>query len=234
MRAIFRNEFRSYFTTPIGYAFTAIFVFLTSLYFVNGPLAQGYADISMVFQNVIMIYMFIVPLLTMRLMAEEKNKKTDQLLLTAPVNVWEIIGGKFLAAMAVFAISAAFTLLFPAAVMMYGQLETGKTVCSYVGLILLWSAFISLGLFISCMTESQMIAGAATVAVLLCIFFIDSIAASSSNTLLQKVTQWFSIFKRYSEFNYGVLSVESVLYYISFTFVFLFLSVQVIQRKRYL
>lgn len=234
MKAIFKNELKSYFTTPVGYVFIGIFIFLTALSFVYGPLSQGYADISIMFENIIVIYMFIVPLLTMRLIAEEKNKKTDQLLLTAPVKVWEIVAGKFFAALAVFMASAALTLLFPAVLARYGQLAVGETICAYIGVILVWSAFISLGLFISCMTESQMIAGAATIAVLLCIFFIDSIAGNSSNAVLIKITDWFSILKRYSEFQYGVINIGSVVYYISFTLMFLFLSVRLIEKKRYI
>lgn len=233
MKAIFKKEFKSYFLSPIGYIFVGIFIILCAMFFLGGSIAYQVADISGLFSNINVVYLFLVSILTMRLLSEEKNKKTDQLLLTAPVSVTEIVLGKYLAAMAVFGVTVLISFVFPITLFIFGQPPLGEVIGSYIGFILLWGAFIAIGVLISALTESQMIAAVFTFGVLLIIYFMDWIAGNISNKILLSVIQWFSLLKRYNEFQNGILNVTNIVYYLSFIFVMLFLTVRTIEKRRY-
>ena len=233
MKAIFKKEFRSYFMSPIGYIFVAVFTFLASMFFSSGILMSQQADISIMFSDINVIYLFLAALLTMRLLSEEKNKKTDQLLLSSPVSITQIVMGKYFAAMAVFGVTLVISLIYPAIMFRFGNPALSEVIGSSIGFILLWGAFISVGVFISSLTESQMIAGVFTFATLLLIYFISWFESSVKNPVIAKIIGWFSLLSRYGEFQSGILNFESVIYYLSFIFVFLFLTVRVIDRKRY-
>lgn len=233
MTAIFKKEFKNYFMSPIGYIFVAVFTFLASMFFSSGILMSQQADISIMFSDINLIYLFLAALLTMRLLAEEKNKKTEQLLLSSPVSITGIVVGKYLAAMAVFGVTLVISLIYPAIMFRYGSPALSEVIGSYIGFVLLWGAFISVGVFISSLTESQMIAGVFTFAGLLLIYFISWFEQSLQNPVAKEIVNWFSLLSRYSEFQSGILNVENIIYYLSFIFVFLFLTVRVIDKKRY-
>lgn len=233
MKAIFKKEFKGYFLSPIGYIFVGVFMILSAMFFLTGPISYQVADISALFSNINIVYLFLVSILTMRLLAEEKNKKTDQLLLTAPVSIPEIVVGKYLAAMAVFGITIAISLVFPITLFIFGEPSLGEIIGSYVGFILLWGAFVAIGVFISSLTENQMIAAVSTFGVLLLVYFMDWIAGNFSNPVLVTVIQWFSLMSRFFEFQSGILNITDIIYYLSFIFVFLFLTVHTIEKRRY-
>ncbi len=233
MKAIFKKEFRNYFLSPVGYIFVGVFTALAAMFFSSGILQSQRADISLMFSDINVVYLFLASLLTMRLLAEEKNKRTDQLLLSSPVSVTEIVLGKYFAAMAVFGVTILLSLIFPAIMFKFGSPALSEVIGSYIGFILLWGAFIAIGVFISSLTESQMIAGVFTFAGLLLIYFINWFRSSVQNPVLSKVIGWFSLLDRYSEFQSGILNVENIIYYLSFIFVFLFLTVRVIDKRRY-
>ena len=114
MKAIFKKEINSYFNSPLGFVFIAVFVLVTAMFFSLYNLFQGVGDITYIFSNITLLLVLLIPVLTMRSFAEEKNKRTDQLLLTCPISVVSIVAGKFLAAFAVFALALAVTLIYPA------------------------------------------------------------------------------------------------------------------------
>ena len=233
MKAIFSKEFKSYFLSPIGYIFTAVFMIFASMFFLNGSLMYRVADLSVIFLNVNIVYLFLVPILTMRSFSEERNKKTDQLLLTSPCSIGEIVIGKYLAAMATLGITVVISFVFPVILNIFGNPPISEIVGSYVGFVLLWGAFIAVGIFISSLTESQMISAVFTFGVLLLIYFMDDILAGISNRTIASALSWFSLMSRYYEFQRGILNVVSIVYYLSFIGVFLFLTVQGIERRRY-
>lgn len=233
MKAIFKKEFKNYFLSPVGYVFVGVFMALAAMFFASGILRTQRADISLMFSDINVVYLFLASLLTMRLIAEEKNKKTDQLLLTSPVSITEIVLGKYFAAMAVFMVTMLLSLIFPIIMFVFGNPSISEIIGSYIGFILLWGAFIAIGVFISSLTESQMIAGVATFAGLLLIYFINWFKMSVKSALLQKVIGWFSLLDRYGEFQNGILNFENVIYYLSFIFIFLFFTIRVIDKRRY-
>lgn len=233
MKAIFKKEFKSYFLSPIGYIFVGVFIILSAVFFLNGSLLYQSADIDVLFSNINVICVFLVSILTMRLLSEEKNKKTDQLLLCAPVSVTEIVVGKYLAAMAVFGVTMVISFVFPIILFIFGQPSVSEIVGSYIGFILLWGAFISIGVLISALTESQVIAAVFTFGVLLVIYLLDGIASGVSNTVVLTVIQWVSLLRRFGEFQNGILNITNIVYYLSFIFVMLLLTVRAIEKRRY-
>lgn len=233
MKAIFKKEFKNYFLSPVGYVFVGVFMALAAMFFASGILSTQRADISLMFSDINVVYLFLASLLTMRLIAEEKNKKTDQLLLSSPVSITEIVLGKYFAAMAVFMVTMLLSFVFPIIMFVFGNPSISEIIGSYIGFILLWGAFIAIGVFISSLTESQMIAGVATFAGLLLIYFINWFKMSVKSALLQKIIGWFSLLDRYGEFQSGILNFENVIYYLSFIFIFLFFTIRVIDKRRY-
>ena len=233
MKAVFDKEFRAYFASFVGYVFVAVFMALAAMFFVNGSLRYQVADIGVVFSNLNGVYLFLVAILTMRAFSEEKNKKTDQLLLTSPCSIAEIVMGKYLAAMAVLGITVLISAVFPIILCIYGNPPVSEIIASYLGFVLLWGAFISIGIFISAQTESQMISAVFTFGVLLLIYYMDNISAGISNKTLATLVSWFSLMKRFDAFQRGILRIADILYYISFIFAFLFLTVRTIEKRRY-
>lgn len=233
MKGIFKKEFRSYFLSPIGYIFVGVYMILSAMFFLNGAIAYQVADIRVLFSNVNIVYLFLISILTMRLISEERNKKTDQLLLTAPISVWEIVLGKYFAAMAVLGVTLLISLVFPAVLFTFGNPPVSEVIGSYIGFVLLWGSFIAIGNLISALTESQMIAAAFTFGTLLLIYFMDSIVGNIASPMIQKIALWLSLFKRYDDFQNGILSIGNVIYYLSFIFLMLFLTVRSVEKRRY-
>lgn len=233
MKAIFKKELRSYFCSPIGYVFVAIFFFVASLFFAMYNLFGGYGDINTVFGNMTMIFLFLTPILTMRSIAEEKNSRTDQLLLTAPVKVSSIVLGKIMAASAVLLIALAVTIIYPLILMMFTTPAWGKIVGNYIGFFLMGLAFVSIGIYISSLTENQIIAAVATFGVLFLLYLAEWFGQITSSPFFQKVIEWISITSKFNDFSLGIINLKSVIYYLSIVAIFVFLTVNHIEKRRW-
>ena len=233
MRAIYEKELKNYFLTPIGYIFASAFMAISALFFVFQTLTSGYAEIDTMLSYVNIICIFIVPVLTMQSFAEERGKRTDQLLLTSPVNISEIVMGKYFAALSVFLLTLVLSLVFPVILFIIGKPVLSETIGTYVGFIFIWSVFIAIGIYISSMTESQVVSAILTFVVLFVLYLVEMIAGSIRNEIAKTVLGWFSVFGRYEDFKNGIFNVSSIIYYISFVFVALFLTARNIERRRY-
>ncbi len=233
MLAILKKEFKSYFLSPIGYVFVAVFMYFSAKSFSANVLDTHFADIGWVFLDFNLWYLFLVSILTMKLFAEEKNKKTDQLLLSSPVSVTEIVLGKYLAAMIVFGITVVLSFIYLIIMSTYANPAFSEILSSYIGFVLLWGALISVGVFISALTESQTIASVITFSILYIIFSITEFVEKIGVEILQKALGFFDVFERYREFQNGIVDIGHVVYFLSFTFIFLFLTVRVIDKRRY-
>ena len=233
MNAVLKREFKSYFQSPIGYIFSGVFFAICSLFFISGTLYYQSADLKSIFSNVNVIYLFLVSLLTMGLFANERSRRTDQLLLTAPISLYQIVVGKFLAAMSVFGVTLTLSLLYPIVISVFGSPSYSEIIGAYIGFILLWGTFIAIGMFISSLTESQIIAAVVNFGVLLVVYYMDYFASNVASPLLQKIIIWFSIMDRYNDFSRGILNIEHIVYYLSIIAIFIMLTVAVIDRRRY-
>jgi len=233
MRAIFKKEINQYFHSIVGYVFLAMFALISGLFFTMQNLLSQNGDIRYFFSGMVSVLMFLTPILTMRLFAEEKKIKTDQLLLTAPVSLTGIVMGKFLAAMAIFGIGMAMTLIYPITLSFFGKVDIWVTVGNYFALAIVIGTFIAIGIFISALTESQVVAAVVTYCVLFGLLLIGNMGSFFNNEIIIKALDYLSIFNRYGEFTIGIFNPASALYYASIIFLFLFLTVQVLERRRW-
>ena len=233
MLAVFKRDLRSYFTSPIGYVFIAVFLIIANLFFYMYNILSQTSDMTNLFANLLFILSFLLPILTMRLFSEELRQKTDQLLLTAPVSIGKVVVGKYLACLAVFVIAILLTLTWPLVVTMYGHPALYTIVGNYAGLFFAVAAFIAIGLFISALTESQLIAAVITFAVYLGLYLMASLTSAIQNDFLRKILNWVSVFSRYRHLSLGLFALDDILYYISLIVVFLFLTDRVLERKRW-
>lgn len=233
MFAIFKRELKAYFTSPLGYVFLAIFYAFSGLFFYIFSLSVGSTDISSVFLMMFIVLMVFVPLLTMRLLSEDKKQKTDQLILTAPVSLLSIVMGKFLAAYAIFAIGVAVMPVYGFVMSTFATVSWLPIWGNTVGLLLLGGIFVSIGLFISSLTENQMIAAIGGFFINLMILLMNTLKSALPNGLLQDVLSSISVYSRYSEITNGIFSLSSLIFFVSVIFIFLFLTVRVLEKRRW-
>lgn len=233
MFAIFKRELKAYFTSPLGYVFLAIFYAFSGLFFYIFSLSVGSTDISSVFLMMFIVLMVFVPLLTMRLLSEDKKQKTDQLILTAPVSLLSIVMGKFLAAYAIFAIGVAVMPVYGFVMSTFATVSWLPIWGNTVGLLLLGGIFVSIGLFISSLTENQMIAAIGGFFINLMILLMNTLKSALPNGFLQDVLSSISVYSRYSEITSGIFSLSSLIFFVSVIFIFLFLTVRVLEKSRW-
>ena len=233
MFAIFKRELKAYFTSPLGYVFLAIFYAFSGLFFYIFSLSVGSTDISSVFLMMFIVLMVFVPLLTMRLLSEDKKQKTDQLILPAPVSLLSIVMGKFLAAYAIFAIGVAVMPVYGFVMSTFATVSWLPIWGNTVGLLLLGGIFVSIGLFISSLTENQMIAAIGGFFINLMILLMNTLKSALPNGFLQDVLSSISVYSRYSEITNGIFSLSSLIFFVSVIFIFLFLTVRVLEKRRW-
>ena len=233
MFAIFKRELKAYFTSPLGYVFLAIFYAFSGLFFYIFSLSVGSTDISSVFLMMFIVLMVFVPLLTMRLLSEDKKQKTDQLILTAPVSLLSIVMGKFLAAYAIFAIGVAVMPVYGFVMSTFATVSWLPIWGNTVGLLLLGGIFVSIGLFISSLTENQMIAAIGGFFINLMILLMNTLKSALPNGFLQDVLSSISVYSRYSEITNGIFSLSSLIFFVSVIFIFLILTVRVLEKRRW-
>jgi len=288
MFAIFRRELKAYFTSPLGYVFIGFFILISAVFFALSNLLSGNPSFTGVLSNLTFIFLFLVPILTMRLLSEDAKNKTDQLLITSPLSITGIVLGKYFAAVAVFVITLLITVLFPIILSFFalGGLAWAEILGGYIGFLLMGASFIAIGLFFSSVTDNQLIAAMETFAALLLIWILDYVAQSVPGDstsglvflsvlglvlvaimffstrnalatlgtfvvvaavvallfgldkgffegLIAKVLSWFSLVKRYNDFSMGQLGLSPIVYYISFSGAFVFLTIRMIEKRRW-
>ncbi|MDR3138560.1 MAG: ABC transporter permease subunit [Treponema sp.] len=286
MTAILKRELKSYFLTPLGYIYMGFFLLLTGVFFTFMNLLSQSPQYTGFLGNVLFIYLFAIPILTMRLFSEERRQKTDQLLLTSPVSISGIVLGKFFAALALYLLTLVITVFYALVIAAFGELAVWETVGSYIGFIFLGASYIAVGIFVSAGTENQFTAALISFFSLLLIWIIDPIinivpsdmmsglifAALIAllaglflylnmrnlylgigvalaggllivllyffkrdvfSGLIRNTLSWFSLNRRYTNFSLGMLKLEALFYYTSFSGLFLFLTVRLIEKRRW-
>ncbi len=233
MLAIYKRELRAYFTTPIGYIFCAVFLALSGAVFAFTTLYQMTADVTNYFTYMIFFFIILVPLLTMKLFSEEKKQKTEQLLLTAPVSVASMVSGKFLAAYTLFTGCCAVSFLGFSILYLYADVETATLFGNFLAVLLLGMTFISVGVFVSSLTENQLAAAIGTVGILLFLMLIGLLNSLIPAYWLRFLLSTVSVFSRFQNFTQGVFDLSALFYYLSITAVFLFLTVRIFDKRRW-
>jgi len=234
MFAIYKRELKSYFSTSAGYVFAAVFLALSGFLFgFFTMLGAQTTDVSTYYQFLMFAYIIVIPMLTMKSFSEEKRTKTEQLLLTAPVNLFSIVFGKFLAAFTMFLGTIAVTIFYAIPLLLYGNPNMGRFFGCLIAVILVGMCFIAIGIFISTLTESQFTAVVGTIATLALLMGIAMLNSVINFYPLRVFLSFFSIYSRYTYFTYGIFDYAAALYYISVAAVFLFLAVRVYERRRW-
>lgn len=247
MLAIYKKELRSYFTSPQGYVFMGIFLVFAALVFAYTTLLSGSYDTSAYFTFLVMSLVIFIPLLTMRLFAEERRMRTEQLLLTAPISLTGMVMGKFCAAFTLFlgcvGLSCLnFIPLYAIAAAERGNMSyettyvgpvTAQIVGSLIGVVLVGAALIAIGTLISSLTENQLAAAVLTVAVNLAFMGVGLLSSFVDVYWIRLVLSWISILGRFTNFTSGVFDISALVYFASLAFVFLFITVRVYEKRRW-
>lgn len=286
MLAILKRELKTYFLTPVGYIFMGFFLLISGFFFAFGNLFQGSPNYNSMLATITFVFMILVPVLTMRLLAEETRQKTDQLLLTSPLSVTQIVLGKYLAAVAVFLLTIGVTFIYPIILSFFGSIALSEIISGYIGFLLLGASFIAVGLFVSSLTENQVVAAVVTFSLLLIFWIIDGLHQFLPNTttsgivfitlllfslifiiyrstknpfimiltgiigaagitigyfinnflydgLILKFIDRLSLLKRFEPFISGNLSLSPVVFFLSFITCFIFLTIQMIEKRRW-
>lgn len=236
MAEILKKEVRQFFASPMGYIICALYASLSSLYFYAANLNGMLVDLSYDFQfQATWLLLFLMPLLTMRLLAEERRMKTDQLLLTAPVTAGEIVLGKFGAAMAIFALCTLVDLIFLAIAARYSQQPLiGEFVCCYVGFLLLGASLTAVDMLLSALTENPFVAAFSAMGVNVLLMVTRSLASGIRMEAVRFLVELPSVFTRFfNDFARGIFSIPSLFYYLSVSALFLFLTAQAVEKRRW-
>lgn len=232
MRAIYKKELRTYLTSMTGYIFMAVLLAVASLYFVANCLIGGYPVFGVVLSSVYFVLLIVVPVLTMRSIAEEKRQKTDQLLLTAPVSIWKIVAGKYLAMFTVFLIPMAILCLYPLILLQFGSVSLPMAYTAILGYMLFGGCCLAIGLFLSAVTESQVIAAVLTFGALFFLNMSTGIAnLIGAEGVLGQILSAICIYQPFINFVQGIFDLTGVLYYLSVIALFLFLTIQLLYKK---
>ncbi|MBP5411087.1 MAG: ABC transporter permease [Lachnospiraceae bacterium] len=286
MIAIYKKELRSYFTSFLGYMFIAFFLLFIGVFQYLYNLRGEYANFALAINSTATFFLLLVPMVTMRILAEEKRQRTDQLIFTSPVSVERVVLGKYLALVTVFAIAAAIVCAYPVILHNYGATNYAVAYTTLAAFFLLGCTYMAIGMFISALTESQVFAAVMTFIVILFTLMIDMLVEMlpTGNVLalavliglalvvsvityvmmkskivtgifavlslgglitafainrqwfdgsLAKVFGWLSVQSRFSLFRYGIVDISSYVYFLSMIFLFVFLTIQAIKKRRW-
>lgn len=286
MMAVFQREINAYFKGIMGYLFAAFLLVFAGIYTMAYNLSGYYANFEYVLSSISFIYLIAVPILTMRSVAEEKRQKTDQLLYSLPIRLSDVILGKYLAMLVVLAAPTVVMGLYPLVLARFGDVSFGMAYGTLLAFFLLGACLMSIGLFVSSVTESQIAAAVITLVVTLILYFLSALSSFVSSAasasllalcigvvifaiilyllaknpivsflaallgigglylwygndsaafagLFGKIMNQFSVFDRFYTFVDGVFDMTAVVYYVSIACVFLFLSVQAMEKRRW-
>jgi len=286
MLSIYKKEMQAYLTHMMGYVFLAFMLLIISFGFAFGNVNGRSANFQSALASSILFFFILIPVLTMRLFSEEARQKTDQLIFTSPLTVVSIVVGKFFAAFTLFTMATGITVVLPIILNRFGDVPFSHVTGTYVGFLLIGAACIAVGVFISVLTDNQIIAAVITIGVVFVMFIIDAIVVIIPTTTLAslvfvclvvaaviaiwynatrniyativfaifalavagglywfnnliydgiivRVLLWFSVFGRFNNFVRGILNINDIVYYISFSALFIYLTVNVIEKRRW-
>ena len=233
MLAIWKRELDNYFKTSIGYVFMGFFLLVSGILFTFNNLFGSSGDIPAMLQSISMVPIFLAPVLTMRLFSEERKNKSEQMLLTSPLSLTSIVAGKYLAAVTVWLLTLAGTFLFVLIIGAYGNLYWGEIISSYVGFAMMGACFIAVGELISASTENQVTAAVISIGINFFLWVIDSVIYVVPVKFISAILEWFSLYARFDPFARAHFGISGVLYFVSFSVAFLFLTIRVIDKRRW-
>ena len=233
MSAVYKRELSGYFNSAIAYVVLAVYFFFSGFFFYFYCFIGDSTSLSYVFANMFYIVMFIIPVLTMKTFSEEKKQKTDQALLTSPISLTEIVLGKFFGALTIYALCCGIFLIYAIVISIFAKPQWSVVLCTLIGIFLLGAALIAINIFISSLTESMVVAAVVGMGVGLVIdtmdYFISIIPVKWISFVMEKI----NFLNYYKNFTYGILSIVDVVFFLSVTGLFLFLTTRMLERRRW-
>ena len=234
MLAIYKRELKAYMTSVIGYAFIALFLAVSGALFVYTTMYSMTANSSSYFTFMMIFFVILLPLLTMKSFSEERKTKTEQLLLTSPISITGMVIGKFLASYVIFGGALVLTSLYFLVLYPYAELKVAVLFGSMIALLLVGMVFISVGLFVSALTENQLSAAVGSIGIILALLGVSLLSSLiPSNYFIRFVIDSLSVFARFQGFSNGYFDVASIFYYLSVSAIFIYLTIRVYDRRRY-
>lgn len=233
MTAIIKREISAYFSSAIGYIVLAAFYVFGGFYFYMSALMSNTTDLSYTFSSLFVIMIFVIPILTMRLFSEEKKQKTDQALLTAPVSLTAIALGKYIAALIMYLFCILITLVYAVIISFFNSPDWTTVLGNFLGIFLLGAALIAIGMFLSSITENQIVAAIGGIVVGVLMLFMDSIAQAISVEFISNILKKISFMSYYNNFTLGVVSLKDIVFFVSVCVLFVFFTIRVFEKKRW-
>lgn len=237
MKAIYKREVASYFKSMTGYVFLFFVFLIVGIYFYAYNLLNGYPSMNVTFNSITFVFLLAVPILTMRVLAEERRQKTDQLLITAPVSVAKIVLGKFFALLTVYLIPIGVICVYPLIMRIFGKISFAQNYTAILGFFLLGAANIAVGLFISSLTENTIIAAVLTFVVMFLSYIMSGLESflpsSMSDGIVYHVLEACNVDGHFQAFIDGTFEVNAVVYFVSVMVIFVFLTMQSIKKRRW-
>lgn len=237
--ATFRRELRAYFFSPLAYVVLFFFLVVTGVIFVylvgqlNNPASPGGPPFGFFFRATWLMLLLIVPVLTMRLISEELRSGSIEVLMTAPITEGQVIGGKFLAALTFYGFLWLPTAIYGLNIHLYEKMDWGPVAAGYLGILLIGSLFISIGVFASATTRSQLLAAMITVALVFLLFLLSLFGELTTNDVLKKALEHVNIWNHIDEFANGIVDSRRLIFYLSGTLFFLFLASRALEDKKW-
>ena len=233
MSAIIKRELSSYFNSAIGYIVLAVFYFFSGLFFYMYCLLSNTTSMSYVFLSMLMVVMLVIPIITMKSFSEERKQKTDQALLTAPISLTEMVLGKSFGAFLLYCICNAIYVLYAVILSFYATPDWAVFLTTMLGMLLMGGALIAIDLFISALTESQVIAAVVSIGIGLLIYMLDSLSNIFNVDWLTNFLRNISFDAHFTNFINGIINLTSVVFFLSVIAIFLFLCVRVFEKRRW-
>jgi ABC-2 type transport system permease protein len=231
---VLKREFKAYFYSPLGYVFIAAYYLLTGFFFFNYNLYGNSSDMRSLFGVLFTVNIFLIPILTMRLMSEDRKMKTDQILLMSPIGSAAVVVGKFLAALCVYLLAMSGTLAVSLIIEVISTPEWPVIIGHFIGLFFLGSALIAIGLFISALTENQIVAAIGSYCVSFLMMLLDSVGAIVSGNVPAGILKGMSFRVRYQPFTLGVFGFDNLLFFISISIFFVYLAAGQFEKRRWI
>jgi ABC-2 type transport system permease protein len=234
IKAIILKEFKNYFNSPLAYIFISIFLVILGWLFFANFFLMGQASMRSYFNFLPWIFLFLIPAITMKLWAEEKKLNTTEILYTWPIENYEIILGKFIASLLFLTLTLVCSLSIPISISFIGSLDWGVVIASYLGALFLGSAFLAIGLYISSLTDNQIIAFIVSIALSFVLFIIgESLITYFLPNFLINIFQYLGLGAHFNSIGRGVLDSRDIIYYLSIIGFFLYLNVRQIDSRKW-
>ena len=233
MVAILKRELSSYFNSAVAYVVMALYVLFSGLFFSSICIENDTSSLSYVFGNMFIIILFIIPIITMKSFSEEKRQRTDQALLTSPTSLFEIVMGKFLGALILFAICSLIFVVYALVISFFTSPDWAVVLCTVLGLLLLGSALIAIDIFISVLTESMIISAVAGMGVGLLIYMLSNLSSNITVDWIATIVKKIDFLTYYTNFTYGMLNLTDIIFFLSVTGLFLFFTARVLEKRRW-